>query len=250
MSAYSVIFEGLHYLGPGDAEITKRIVKQIAEYLPTAPRIADFGCGKGASTLELAKILPKAHILALDIHMPFIQHLSQLAQEHGLNQPIEAVVGDMAKPPALDGINGEFDLIWSESAIYAMGRSLAFTSWNPLINPGGILAFSDIVWQRSTEQRSIQGTDFWTAEYPDIQTIDSVLSALKQTGYETFDPEICERKVWSNYYEPLRARLVDLSHRKDNALALIEVIDGLTREIDIYDQTDDVSVVFFTARKI
>ena len=250
MAAYTIIFDGLDRLGPGDSGVTRNVLERIRTSLPSDPRIADFGCGIGASALVLAQSLPQARVLALDMHEPFISRLRQQATELGIGQRICAMVGDMAAPPALDGISGEFDLIWSESAIYSIGRSNALSQWRSLLRPNGWIVFSDIIWQLRPEQRSAEASAFWSSEYPDITSSDGVRAELSAAGYQVLDPVICDRKVWSNYYEPLKNRLRLLSKQSSLSHALTELIAEINEEIAIYDlDGDDVALAFFLARR-
>lgn len=79
MAAYTVVFDGLAHLGPGDSATTKNLAERLRQDLPSMPRVADFGCGVGASTLVRAKSLPKARVLAVDCHAPFIGRLETTA---------------------------------------------------------------------------------------------------------------------------------------------------------------------------
>ena len=249
MSAYTVVFDDLVHLGPGDSVTTRDLAERLCPDLPLGSRVADFGCGVGASALVLAQSLPKAHVLALDSHAPFIERLEIAANTHGLGERINAVVGDMLDPPSLDGVVGEFDLIWSESAIYSIGRTTAFTHWRPLLKPGGWLVFSDVVWQCEPTKRSDEASVFWEKEYPDIATADSIIDELTSAGFTPLDPVQCGRKPWSNYYEPLRDRLCLLAKRPSRPQALVDLIAELEREIDVYDRAgDNVALFFFIAR--
>ncbi len=250
MSAYTIVFDHLVNLGPGDSATTRKLVERLCQDLSSGPRVADFGCGVGASALVLAQCLPTARVLALDSHAPFIARLKAAASVRGLEERISAVVGDMADPPPLDGVKGEFDLIWSESAIYSIGRANAFAWWRPLLNPNGWLVFSDIVWQHEPAARSDMASTFWVREYPDITTAAGVVDELAAAGFNTIDPVLSTRKAWSNYYEPLRERLRLLKKCEDNSQALISLIAELEREIDVYDCAgDDVTLYFFLARQ-
>ncbi|MDJ0958153.1 MAG: class I SAM-dependent methyltransferase [Arenicellales bacterium] len=250
MNAYTVVFDGLVHLGPSDSATTRNLVERLRPDLPSASRVADFGCGVGASALVLAQSLPEARVLALDSHAPFIARLETAANKRGLGERISAVVGDMADPPPLDGVMGMFDLIWSESAIYSIGRANAFTCWRPLLKPDGWLVFSDIVWQRKPAARSVKASSFWAREYPDIKTAADVVDELTAAGFSTLDPVLSPRKAWSNYYEPLRDRLHLLSKLENRSPALINVIADLEREIHIYDCAgDDVALFFFLAQR-
>ena len=249
-NAYTLVFEGLEHLGPGDSATTARIAERLREELPTAPRVADFGCGVGASALVLAQSLPQAHVLAVDSHAPFIARLEVTANAMGLGERIHAVVGDMADPPSLDGVTGGFDLIWSESAIYALGRVNAFAHWRPLLRPRGWLVFSDVVWQREPSKRSNEASAFWGKEYPDIATPDTVVDQLIAAGFSPLEPLSTDRTPWSNYYEPLRDRLRLFEKRRNRPHALIDLIAELEREIDVYDGAgDEVALFFFLAQR-
>lgn len=250
MSAYTVIFDHLVHLGPGDSATTRNLVERLRSDLPAASRVADFGCGVGASTLVLAQCLPEARVLALDCHAPFIARLEVAASVRGLGERISAVVGDMADPPPLDDVMGRFDLIWSESAIYSIGRANAFARWRPLLKPDGWLVFSDIVWHCEPAARSDMVAGFWAKEYPDITTAADVVDELNAAGFTPLAPVLSPRKAWSNYYEPLRHRLRLLTKREDRSQALINVIADFEREIHIYDCAgDDVALSFFLAQR-
>ena len=250
MEAYTVVFDHLHHLGPGDSATTRNLVERLGSDLPRGSRVADFGCGVGASALVLAQCLPEARVLALDSHAPFIARLEAAASVRGLEERLTAVVGDMADPPALDGVMGEFDLIWSESAIYSMGRSNAFSCWRPLLKPGGWLVFTDIIWQCEPAARSGKATAFWHKEYPDITTAADVVDELTAAGLKPVDSVLSPRNAWSNYYEPLRDRLRLLRKRGGCTQALSNVIAEFEQEIEVYDCAgNDVALCFFLARR-
>ena len=250
LDAYTVVFDDLTYLGPGNLATTRNLAESLRPELPPGSRVADFGCGVGASALVLAQNLPGARVLALDAHAPFIARLETAANKHGLGERISAVVGDMSNPPLLDGVMGKFDLIWSESAIYSIGRTTAFTCWRPLMNPDGWLIFSDIVWQSPPAKRSNEVSAFWEKEYPDISTADAIVGELTTAGFTPLDPVRSDPKSWSNYYEPLRDRLHLLAKRQNRSQALNDLMADLKREISIYDRAgDDVTLVFFLARR-
>ena len=249
-SAYTVVFDDLDHLGPGDPETTRNLTERLRPDLPSGSRIADFGCGVGASALVLAQSLPKARVLALDSHAPFVARLENAANAVGLGERISAVVGDMVDPPSLDGVMGEFDLIWSETAIYSIGRTCAFTRWRPLLKPGGWLVFSDVVWQCEPTKRSEQASAFWEKEYPDIETADAVVDELTAAGFKRIVPVSTGGKPWSNYYEPLRDRLHLLAMRKNRPQALSDLMAEFEQEIDVYDCAgNEVALLFFLARR-
>lgn len=250
LSAYAIVFDQLVHLGPGDPAITRDLVERLRPDLPSQPRVADLGCGVGASALVLAQTLPEAHVLALDAHAPFIARLELATKSRGLGARVSAVVGDMTEPPPLRGVTGEFDLIWSESAVYSVGRVTAFARWQPLLTPGGWLVVSDVVWHCEAAARSETVAAFWAREYPDITTAEAVVDELTAAGFEPLRPVFADGQSWSNYYEPLRQRLHELKKLKVPPQALVDLIAEFETEIDVYDCTgDEVALAFFVARR-
>lgn len=80
-------------------------------------KIADIGCGTGASTTLLPKELD-AEITAVDFLPEFLDELQTRAKDHGVAEKITTLSCSMDALPFSDE---EFDVIWSEGAIYNMG---------------------------------------------------------------------------------------------------------------------------------
>jgi SAM-dependent methyltransferase len=250
LAAYTAVFAGLKHLGPADPEVTRELAEGLRAQLSVEPRVGDFGCGVGASALILAEALPRARILALDANEPFISRLRASASDRGFERQITAVVGDMAAPPGLDGVVGDLDLIWCESAIYALGRTRAFSRWRPLLRPGGWLVFSDLVWMQGPGQRAPAAREFWNREYPDMADAAQILAEIRAADLMPVDPWVLGRDAWSNYYEPLRARLGSLAESQECSAVLAQLRADLQREIDVYDRFgDEVMPSFFQARR-
>ena len=156
----------------------------------------------------------------------------------------------MAAPPGLDGAVGDLDLIWCESAIYALGRTRAFSIWQPLLRPGGWLVFSDLVWIHEPGQRAPAAQAFWNREYPDMADFAGILAELKAADLIPVDSLMLGPDAWSNYYEPLRARLQSLAQSQKRSAALDQLLVDLQREIDVYDRYgDEVMPGFFLAQR-
>jgi ubiquinone/menaquinone biosynthesis C-methylase UbiE len=161
-------------------------------------RIADIGCGTGASTLPLARSLD-ADIAAVDFLPGFIDVLTQKAEAEGLSDRITALTGSMEDLPFTDG---EFDLIWSEGAIYNMGFENGVTAWQRLLKPGGMLVVSEITWITGSRPAEIQ--EHWESEYPEIATASSKIAILERSGYTPVGYFILPEHCWlDNYYDPL-----------------------------------------------
>ncbi len=80
-------------------------------------KIADIGCGTGASTTLLPKELD-AEITAVDFLPEFLDELQTRAKDHGVAEKITTLSCSMDALPFSDE---EFDVIWPEGAIYNMG---------------------------------------------------------------------------------------------------------------------------------
>jgi ubiquinone/menaquinone biosynthesis C-methylase UbiE len=108
---------------------------------PSAPlRIADIGCGTGSSAMLLARAL-NAQITAVDFLPDFVEVLKANAESEGLSKKIDPLVCSMDN---LQFDNEEYDVIWSEGAIYNMGFENGINDWKRFLKPGGLLVVSEI----------------------------------------------------------------------------------------------------------
>jgi Cyclopropane fatty acid synthase and related methyltransferases len=111
--------------GPGGDEQTLQALKAIGN-LSGVEKIADIGCGTGSSTLILAQNTT-AKITAIDLFPTFLTKLQNRVKEGGINpERVQTQVADMR---CLDFKNEEFDVIWSEGAIYNIGFKRGIEEW-------------------------------------------------------------------------------------------------------------------------
>ncbi len=103
--------------GPGDVAETRRAIELSGLNKRQGLKIADVGCGTGASTLVLAADLD-AQIIAVDALPEFLEVLRLRAARAGLAERVTAVNASMDSLP-FDAES--LDAIWSEGAIYNMG---------------------------------------------------------------------------------------------------------------------------------
>ena len=103
--------------GPGgDAET--ELALNLARIDRAAPlKIADIGCGTGASTILLARLL-NARITAVDFLQDFLDGLEGKAERMGLSDKVTTLCCSMDNLPFGDE---KYDVIWSEGAIYNIG---------------------------------------------------------------------------------------------------------------------------------
>jgi hypothetical protein len=97
----------------------------------------------------------------------------------------------MAAPPIPAG---SLDLVWCESAVYSVDRTVALTAWRPLLAPGGLVAFSDVVW--TTGDPPAEARAFWDAEYPAMTTPATIEAEIAAAGFRAMARHIAPRRDW------------------------------------------------------
>lgn len=206
---YEAAFFALHTAlpreGPGGTSETLRALEIAAP--PDAARMADMGCGPGASATVLLEGRPEGTLFACDLHAPFVTEARRRVKRLGASARLDAQTADMLSPP-LDPAS--LDLIWCEGAIYSVGVTEAPAAWRPLLAGGGRVAFSEVLRKRA--RMSERAEAFWT-EYPAMTDRDGVVARIEAAGFRLIDgfdlPEAC----WDAYYGPLEARADALEAR-------------------------------------
>jgi 2-polyprenyl-3-methyl-5-hydroxy-6-metoxy-1,4-benzoquinol methylase len=84
--------------------------------LKKGARVADVGCGHGASTLLMAKAFPKSRFVGFDYHVPSIARARQLAKEAGLSDRVTFETGT-----AKDFPGERYDLVAFFDCLHDMG---------------------------------------------------------------------------------------------------------------------------------
>lgn len=90
--------------------------------LESGGRVADIGCGHGASTIELAKAFPKAQITGFDYHEASIATARQRAAEAGVADRVRFAVATGDQFDGTDTFEGAgYDLVCIFDALHDMG---------------------------------------------------------------------------------------------------------------------------------
>ena len=217
--------------GPGgDAETRKAI--DLAMLDPSAPlKIVDIGCGTGASAMLLARSL-NAQITAVDFLPEFVEVLKTNAENEGLTNKIDPLVCSM---DSLKFDNEEYDVIWSEGAIYNMGFENGVNDWKRFLKPGGLLVVSEITW--TTNDRPFEIQKYWEAEYPEIGTASSKISILEKSGYSPFAYFVLPEHCWlDNYYRPIQKSFAEFLARNENDKNSQAIVEAEKEEIALYEK--------------
>lgn len=183
--------------GPGSPEITLKALSFI-DNLTDKPRIADIGCGTGGQTLVLAEHV-LGHIIGLDFFPGFIERFNANATKQNLQDRVEGIIGSMDNLPFQDE---EFDLIWSEGAIYNIGFERGLNEWRKYLKTGGYIAVSDISW--FTESRPVKIEEYATTVFPEMDTIPDKVAMMLKAGYKPIATFMLPDNCWlEHYFTPL-----------------------------------------------
>ncbi len=231
--------------GPGSAEETKKALDLIDISNKADLKIADIGCGTGAQTITLAQNT-NSHVVAVDIFKIFLDKLSDKAQEVGLQNRITPLVQSME---ALDFRENEFDIIWSEGAIYNMGFENGVRAWRRFLKPEGYLAVTEISW--ITDSRPEELENYWKKMYPGIGTISNNINALEKNGYTSIAHFILPSYCWiDNYYNPMQDRFEAFLENHDHSELAQKIVESEKKEIALYNAFKDFyGYVFYIAKK-
>ena len=231
--------------GPGGDEQTRLAITLSGLRGSTNLKVADIGCGTGASTLVLASELD-AEITAVDLFPEFLAELEVAASRAGVADRITTLSASME---ALPFRSEEFDAIWSEGAIYSMGFAAGVEAWREYIKPGGVLAVSELTWL--TAQRPTELQDHWQREYPEVDTAAAKIAVLERLGFSPLGYFALPERCWlDNYYWPMQQRFARLLERHGNSEAAKALVAGEVDELSLYERHRSfVSYGYYIARK-
>jgi SAM-dependent methyltransferase len=231
--------------GPGSENDTLKALNFL--HLPTDQnlKVADIGCGSGGQTITLAKNL-KGRIIAVDLFAEFLNELNEKSQNLGLTEKIVTLEKSMDDLPFAEG---EFDLIWSEGAIYNIGFENGLKKWKDYLKVGGYLAVSEITWITHNRPKEIE--EFWKTEYPEVDTASNKIKQLENNGYTLVGYFYLSQDSWiETYYKPMQARFENFLKRNNNSELARKVVEDNQAEIDLYQKFKDYySYGFYIARK-
>lgn len=239
-------YGGASRQGPGGDEETEKAIGLARLDCSMPLKIADIGCGTGASTLTLARLL-NAEITAVDFLQPFLDVLENKAKTEGVAEKITPLCASMDDLPFEDEA---FDVIWSEGAIYNIGFEKGVTDWRRYLKPGGLLIASEISWLTNTRPAELEA--HWLNEYPEIDVASAKMHILERSGYSPIGYFVLPESCWlDNYYGPLQASFEGFLARSGNSEEAQAIVEAELAEIALYEKYKAYySYGVYVARKV
>jgi SAM-dependent methyltransferase len=232
--------------GPGSEASFKRALELSGIDRETPLQIADIGCGTGSATLPLLQ-LTSAHVTAVDFLPGFLEKLKENVQVAGMSDRLTTVEADMADPPFTDE---QFDVIWSEGAIYNIGFEKGVKRWKRFLKPGGVLVASEITWTQADVPEELKA--HWKQEYPEVDVASNKIAMLEHHGYSPIGYFTLTPDCWlENYYEPIQDNLDAFLERNGNSQQAVEIAEAEKQEYELYKKYQDFfSYGVYIARKL
>jgi SAM-dependent methyltransferase len=231
--------------GPGGAAETRCAIEMSGLSKQRGLRVADVGCGTGASTLVIAEQLD-AQVVAVDFIAAFLGVLKARAARAGLTERIGTVTASMDSLPFEAS---SLDAIWSEGAIYNIGFENGARRWRPFLKCGGILAVSELTWLTASRPAELEA--HWRAQYAEVGTASSKLAVLEHNGYTPLGYFVLPEHCWFDaYYDPMRQRFPAFLARHGWSDAAKAVVAAEELEIALYERYRAfVGYGYYVARK-
>jgi ubiquinone/menaquinone biosynthesis C-methylase UbiE len=91
-------------------------LREVKEKLQAGARVADVGCGKGASTILMAKAFPKSEFFGFDYHTGSIEAARESARREGVADRVRFEVSKAKEYPGAD-----YDLVAVFDCLHDMG---------------------------------------------------------------------------------------------------------------------------------
>ncbi|HNX08133.1 MAG TPA: class I SAM-dependent methyltransferase [Bacteroidales bacterium] len=230
--------------GPGSPEETLKALGFI-DGLTEKSKIADIGCGTGGQTMVLGENTP-CEIIGIDAWPDFINQFNQHAQMKNLQDRVKGIVGNMENLPFQEE---EFDLIWSEGAIYNIGFERGLNLWRKFLKPGGYIAVTENTW--FSEERPAEIQEFWQEIYPEIDTIPNKVAQMQKAGYLPVATYILPESIWIDYYSWQTSRREHFLEKYKGNKTIEGFIASQQYEAELYDKYKAYyGYMFYIGKKI
>lgn len=178
--------------GPGSADMTLKALSFIEN--KHVLRAADLGCGTGGQTITLAQNI-SGTITGLDQFPQFIDVLNGNAEKMKLSGKVKGIRGSMENLPFE---KEEFDLIWSEGAIDAIGFEHGLRYWNGFLKKGGYIAVTCPSW--FTDEKPNEVERFWADAGSSLDAVEHNIGIMQKCGYSFIASFALPETCWTDHY--------------------------------------------------
>lgn len=217
--------------GPGSDATTLRALELSGINKKAPLTIADVGCGTGAASILLAQHT-KARVTAIDFLPAFLEKLAADAKQAGVDDRVTTLDTDMGELPFEPE---QFDVIWSEGAIYNIGFETGIEKWKQYLKPNGVLVATEITWLTHDVPKEL--FDHWMNEYPEVATASDKIKQLEESGYMLLGYFPLSSDCWlTEYYKPLQESFDDFLARNNNSEAAQAIVEAEKNEIRLYEK--------------
>ena len=248
LSMYDLIIEahvGLERQGPGSQETILKALSFIND-LDKISRVADLGCGTGGQTMILAQHIA-GDITGVDICPDFINVFNDNATELSLGERVRGVVGSIDELPFQEE---EFDLIWSEGVIDAIGFEKGITYWNSFLKKNGYIAVTCPSWLTDKQPDEIE--KFWGEAVGGLGTVADNTMTMQKAGYEFVASFVLPENCWiENYFIPRDAAEKALLEKYAGNKTVDSFVEEDKYEVELYSKYKQYyGYVFYIGKKI
>jgi SAM-dependent methyltransferase len=149
--------------------------------LTAGARVADLGCGHGASTILMARAFPASEFVGTDYHEASIVVARRQAAAAGVADRVRFEVADAADLPA-----GEFDLITMFDCLHDMGdpEAAARAARRALADDGTLMVVEPMAGDRTADNLNPLGRVFYAAS-----VLVCTPASLSQPGARALGPQ-------------------------------------------------------------
>ena len=248
ITMYDILIEthtGLERQGFGSTEMTIKALSFI-DNIAEVSRVADFACGTGGQTMVLAENI-RGTIVGLDLCPDFINVLNEKARKRGFGERVTGVVGSMEN---LAFSKEEFDLIWCEGAIDAIGFETGLTYWNSFLKKNGHIAVTCPSWIADEQPAEIQ--KFWADAGSGLDTVAHNITIMQKCGYKFVAAFTLPEECWTdNYFIPRETAGKALLKKYPGNKIVEDYIEGDKYEVELYLKYKQYyGYVFYVGKKI
>ena len=227
------VFDNLPRQGPGSNEATQKAFAS-TNLENKKIQVLDIGCGTGAQTITLAKLI-NGQIIATDNYQPYLDLLTDRANKDNLSDKIICKNMDMGK---LKFEENQFDLVWAEGSIYIISFAKGLQSVKPILKFSGYAVFSDMNWFKENPPEEL--AQFFANECPDMISPGENIKLIENNGFKVIDSfRLNESAFLDPYYDPLEKRLMMLRGKYANNEDALTIFEEVQLEIDLYRKYSD-----------